>query len=732
MSVPINKATPRAILLGTRDDSTGLLPLETEQLPQHLPLTFLMTETGEDMSIASGSALTALYGEKTFDPNSAFFNHQTVLAETVLARGNQVMVKPIKLPGSTRASIRLSVEPVATTITSSTGVKKNVTRLIYHVDTISASLTGSGFGMGKILASYRSGKQAQAIDGAPLSKLIKEDGTEYAATSSLIPLIDAEVDFRGSKGNCYGFSIDAPIATDSYPTDQSLSATLKSYIYRLKMYQKPETSSSAKVIYNSTSSDSTDFVLKPHSSDPNSGRAVSLQDVIVESYESEAVDGYIGTRAPFANVHIYNDNIEAVTRLVAGGYDVQGEDQGGATATFSIPGLYNTEEQVRENLYKVNIITGVDYNGDAYPNVDFDNSVKFGGVRLGRDSIVYAQGGSDGIPFKNGAIDRLETLRLFDEAVRSWCQNEFVETNPVFDSAKFPFTTLWDSGFSMKTKLSMLLPMGQHKRIWTALATHSVADYLDPNAVEPKFIYQEQLSGTDEISRASSLRIAAAIYPESEVYGTPVVRAIIVGRSGVLRSKRVRNYLPLTISVADKVAAYCGAGNGVWNSDNAFDQGDNKREKMFTNVNQTYQSRAAYNKSWDAGMIWVQQFDRGSLFFPAYQTAYPDDTSVLNSLSLLIAVSYLERVCEEVWRVLTGDNKLSGQAFIDASNELIIERTRGRFDNRFTIVPNTYFTEADSARGYSWTTDISIYAENSHTVGTFSIVAKRASELVAG
>ena len=120
------------------------------------------------------------------------------------------------------------------------------------------------------------------------------------------------------------------------------------------------------------------------------------------------------------------------------------------------------------------------------------------------------------------------------------------------------------------------------------------------------------------------------------------------------------------------------------------------------------------------------------MFFPAYQTAYPDDTSVLNSLSLLIAISYLERVCEEVWRVLTGDNKLSGQAFIDASNELIIERTRGRFDNRFTIVPNTYFTEADSARGYSWTTDISIYAENSRTVGTFSIVAKRASELVAG
>lgn len=732
MSVPINKATPRAILLGTRDDSTRALPLEPEQLPQHLPLVFLLTETGEEMSIASGSALTALYGAKTFDPNTAFFNHQTVLAETILARGNQVMVKPIKLPGATRAGVRLSVEPIATTIVGTDGVSRNVTRMIFHADPLSSSITGTGFGQGKILASYRVGKQAQAIDGSPLSQLVKEDGTTYAATSSLIPLLDLEVDFRGKRGDSFGFNIDAPTITDTYPTDQSLAASLKSFIYRLKMFQKPDTSNTAKVIYNNTSSDSTDFVLKPHSSDPTSGAAVSLQDLIVDAYESESADGYLGTRAPFGKAHVYNDNIESVTRLIAGGYTVMGEDSAGATSSFTIPGLYNTEEQVKANLYTVNIFTGVDYNGDYYRNVDYTNSVKFGGVRLGKDSIIYATGGSDGIPFKNGAIDRLETLRLYDEAVRDWCQYEFVENNPVFDSAKFPFTTLWDSGFSMKTKTAMLLPMGQHKRIWTALATHSVADYLDPSAVNLQFIQQEQLSGSEEISRASALRTAAAIYPESEVYGTPIVRAIIVGRSGQLRSKRVRDYLPLTISIADKVAAYCGAGNGVWNPDYAFDSGDNKRETMFTNVNVTYQSRSAYNKSWDAGMIWVQQFDRDSLFFPAYQTAYPNDTSVLNSLPVLIAISYLERVCETVWRILSGDSKLSGQAFADKSNELINEMTRGRFDNRFTIVPNTFYSNADVLRGYSWTTEISIYAENSRTVGTFTIAAKRAADLTAG
>lgn len=732
MSVPINKATPRPILLGTRDDSTRALPLEAEQLPQHLPLLFLLTEKSEEMNIVSGSSLIKLYGSKTFDPSTAFFNHQTVMAETILARGNQIMVKPIKLPGAKRSTVRLSVETVATSITDANGQVRTVTRFIWHADEVSASLTGNGLGKGAIMTAYRDGKTGQSIEGDAISKLVKEDGTIYHATSSLVPIIDLEVGPRGSFGNRFGFSIEAPTDSDPYPTDLSLSATLKSFIYRLKMFQRPADSTTPQIIYNTYSANSTDFVLKPHAADPNTNQQVSLHSVIVGNYQEEGADGSIGTQAPFQNVYIYQDNIEAVAKLIAEGYVVEGKDDADAIQTFNVPGLYSLADQVKANIYNVNIFTGVDINGTPYPNVDFNNSVRYGGIRLGEGSIVYATGGDDGIPFKNGAIDRLETLRLYDEAVRDWCSTTFVEENPVFDSAKYPFSTIWDSGFSMKTKTALLQPMGLHKRIWTTLGTHSVADYIDPNAVEKRFIYQPQLDGQAEVSRASALRTAAALYPESEIYGTPVVRAIIVGRSGHLRSNRVSEYLPLTISLADKVAAYCGAGNGVWNSDYAFDDGDNKRETMFKDVNNTYQSRAVYNKSWDAGMIWVQQYDRNSLFFPAYQTAYPDDTSVLNSLPVLIAISYLERVCEMVWRELTGNGRFEPDQFCERSNELILEYTRGRFDNRFTIVPRTFYTRADEQRGYSWSTEIELYANNSRTVGSFTIVAKRTSDLAVG
>ena len=733
MSIPITKATPRAILLGVRDESTRQLPLETEALPQHLPLLFLLTEKSEEMAIVTGGAINQLYGNKTLNPSSPYHNHQTVMAETILARGNQVMVKPIKLPTSKRATLRLSVETIATMVPDGSdelGVnKKLVTRVIWHADRVDASITGNGLGQGTVLAAYRDGAETSSITGTKLSVLTTDTDTVYHATSSLVPILDLEVDARGDFGNRFGISLEAPLDSDAFPTDQSLAASLKSFVYRLKLFERPESSSTPKPVYNNYSANSTDFVLKPHSSNPVSGSQVSLQDVIVDMYQESGDAESIPRIAPFPNVYIYQDNIETVARLIAGGYTVEGKDAADAVYTFNVPGLYNTEDQVRANLYNVNILTGTDIVGKVYNNVNYEESVKYGGIRLGKDSVIYAAGGTDGVPYKNGAIDRLETLRLYDEAVRDWCTTEFVEANPVFDSAKYPFSTLHDSGFGMKTKLAMLQPMGLHKRIWVNLATHSVADYLDPEAIDLEFITQPQLTASEEIARGTALRTAASVYPESEVYGTPVVRAIIVMHSGKLRSGRSRDYLPLSLSVADKVAAYCGAGNGMWNSDYAFDDGDNKRETMFNEVNNTYQSRAVYNKAWDAGLIWVQNYDRNSRFFPAYQTAYPNDTSVLNSLPVLIAISYLERVCEIVWRKLTGNGRLEPQQFLERSNELILDETRGRFDNRFTIRPNTQYTKADEARGYSWSTEIELYANNSRTVGTFTIVAKRSSDL---
>jgi hypothetical protein len=45
------------------------------------------------------------------------------------------------------------------------------------------------------------------------------------------------------------------------------------------------------------------------------------------------------------------------------------------------------------------------------------------------------------------------------------------------------------------------------------------------------------------------------------------------------------------------------------------------------------------------------------------------------------------------------------------------------------IIPDTYFTAADLARGYSWSLNIKLYANNMKTVQTLQISAYRMEDL---
>jgi hypothetical protein len=150
---------------------------------------------------------------------------------------------------------------------------------------------------------------------------------------------------------------------------------------------------------------------------------------------------------------------------------------------------------------------------------------------------------------------------------------------------------------------------------------------------------------------------------------------------------------------------------------------------MFTDINVTFTPATVRNKDWDAGLNWVQSFGRRSYFFPALKTVYDNDTSVLNSFFTAMAIVELQKVGERAWRQFTGSANLTNAQLIERVKRFIVENTIGRFDERFVIEPDVYFTEADIARGYSWTTKIKIYAPSMKTVSVLSIEARRISDL---
>ena len=139
----------------------------------------------------------------------------------------------------------------------------------------------------------------------------------------------------------------------------------------------------------------------------------------------------------------------------------------------------------------------------------------------------------------------------------------------------------------------------------------------------------------------------------------------------------------------------------------------------------TFLTLNAKNQFWAAGLNSAQSFDRRTYFFAALQTVYGIQQSVLTGEMLMQICCDIEKQSEIVWRLMTGNSSLTEAQFIDQSNKHLLELTNGKYDNRVIIVPNTYFTAADEARGYSWTLDVTVYGNVPKTVATVNVITKR-------
>jgi hypothetical protein len=219
------------------------------------------------------------------------------------------------------------------------------------------------------------------------------------------------------------------------------------------------------------------------------------------------------------------------------------------------------------------------------------------------------------------------------------------------------------------------------------------------------------------------------MYPESDYFGTPVLRGMIVGRSGKLRNSQFTKTLPLTAEIAIKSAKYMGASNGRWKNGSHFDGAPGSVVSYMYDINITWVPASVRNRNWDVGLNWVQAYDRRSYFFPALKTVYDDDTSVLNSYITAMAIAQLNKVAHAAWREFTGTSHLTNAQFAQRLNDFVSNNVRGRFDERFVIVPDATFTDLDLLRGFSWTLPIKIYAANMKTVMTTYVQAYRIEDL---
>ena len=129
---------------------------------------------------------------------------------------------------------------------------------------------------------------------------------------------------------------------------------------------------------------------------------------------------------------------------------------------------------------------------------------------------------------------------------------------------------------------------------------------------------------------------------------------------------------------------------------------------------------------WDSQANWSQATTRKTYFFPAIQTVYPYDDSVLNSYFNIWIILDLQTIADKTWRKFTGNYRDTKAELSKKIVDYFKEQTAGKYDGFDSIIPEVQFTDEDNQRGYSWTLIVSIYSNVSRTVQTNAVFAYRA------
>lgn len=675
----ITNSLPRTIIRGFKDESGAPLVFEEDALPIHLPLVMGFAAWGphDELTLVGGSGFKAIFDADSLDHAKPFATHQSEIVNAIVPSGNLFFYRRFLGAGAQIATLRLGVEVVADEIDQFERSANGQYRLDQAGVPIPTAQKEDGFRLRWTLTAVNSDEQGDTFGRAAqrTGTMVSSDGAE----SKYYPVMDLKARFYGSRGNNLGIRIQAPTLLSAVEINSDDVSDIGAYLYRFFAVKRADAQSTSTVISTRQGEQYVDFSFKEGAVSRQTGRKYFIDDILLEAYESsdpEAFDGY----GPFSDVHVYHDNVQ----------EILGQLHPVESAATSL-----------EDQHLINFFTGVGVDGAPYYTIKVEG-VSEDGLLFTENSSHFAQGGADGVmgPTK---LDELMVAEL----------NAFEDGPiPYMDMAAYPFSCFYDSGFGPEVKRA--LP----------------ALYARPDMY---FVAATQVAGkrlntpSEDSSMAASLRAHYRSVPESEHWGTSACRAIVIANGGELIGSSFKGYLPFTIAFARKCAEYMGSSTGYMNANRRFSSAPGNTITDYKKHNVVFRKEGARSEDWKNGLVFAQSFGLRSIFWPALQSIYDDQTSILNSFFNMAICCNLTRVGERAWRWFTGDDYRSRGEFLRDVREYVEQETLGRYDNRGEVTPNPHYTQLDDVLGYSWHLDITWSGQVARKVETLTIITKRLS-----
>lgn len=745
----LNQSYPRVVYGGVTQAQLSGPVYEEVPLPQHLPHCYFFAKFGTDKPVITPSSVfNDRYGQATILPDKQFFNHATGMLNIFLGQGRTTLTERLIPPNAKKAMLRVSLELIPAELpkydrnvdgtlvyelNDVTGayepVKLDVPpikgwRAVIHVTRlpfVSGGPNAQKFGMAGGPANYRLGSTVSNTD--PDLKLGEIGGV--AQQSKIYALFDTEIATHGSYGDRIGLEIRALTESTTPQINQSILAASKAFPYHLRVMVLEENSLIPTAIAALDGDDNIPLILKDNVVSPTEGTPLSFAQHFVRAYgDPNSINSKAG---PFGRVHVYQNNIAAILGKLIHGDEALGVlgEKDFQTEYYAAGGEIDYTKA--ENQHLLNILTGVDYKGIPAYAFDLQSSDDFGGARLDEGTVIYAEGGDDGLILDAfGHPDRKANLRLLDEMVRSKLRNYGVLGANLLNIARYPASIYYDSGFSIETKIAMMSITAKRKDIVVVTGIHRVADFMPAiGAAEPVWDYIGELTESEKRSVASTLYSNAQMIPESVIDGTGASRILIVRGDSLPYDARIPYNVPFTFDIAYKASRYMGSTDGNWDGRYAFEEPTVKVLEYVGPLDDTHDlSEPQAARFWEVGTCYPLFWDPNSLFWPYLRTVHSEPASPLTSFEYVVGTCTAVKEAYRVWAILVGSNLEEAQ-FVERSNQLITDRLKSdvRFASKFRIVVDTKITAADKKRRYTWTTEIQFASGDYKTVNNLRIKA---------
>ena len=688
MSDLILHGTPRSVMLGTNDQSTEQQPVVAVARPQHVPFFFTFAQKGPlEPMFVTGAEANTLYGADTFDARKKYATHATEFIKRNFAKAGCAIIQRLETPDAhARASVRIWADVLETTVQD---YQRNDDGSIKMANgaPVAAGAPIPGYKVKFLVSQVAPTAEGEDTFGAATQAAGDQTDADTQEQSVRIPIMDLRVPSFGPDGNNAGLRLWAPTTGGRLPMDADVVVNEKTFPFRLALVQRANEMTSPAISTTLSGAQYIDFSLMPGAYDRKRDRSLYLGDIFLDQYQDVSSAAGTVQYAPFSEIHLYDDQIADLLEKLY-------------IAEKAIANPFSDFTGATDEMYRFNLFGGKTAAGVPYHSYQVVTGAG-GAVRLAENSNLMAAGGTEGVMNND----------VYNTLVQAACAQFADPKSPLKNMVKYPYSCIYDSGFNLEAKKALVQILAQRKNTWVGLSTHVVGE--------------RAKSAAEETAMASTLLSHIQMYPESEHFGTSTMRGILIGGSGRYIGSSFRKDLPLTLELLDKVAEYTGAANGEWNSSSRFDVDSGRDVKLFTNLNVLTRTDDTADANWIIGLVTPESSDRKQYYFPAFQTVYDRDDSVLNSLVTVLAIADLQMIGEETRIKFSGRSDLSNLEFVTEVNKFMAAKIAGRYDNRFLIEARAYITAEDEKRGFSWTTKVAIGAPGMKSVQTFSIEGQR-------